>query len=118
MQVDASDGHVMRFPCLVKHCIFILKRCDFLVSMRILPLLGRERRELNFLLSLAQLFLGIILSLRDDRSRRALIDLLLYLRPGLQSIPFQLNEHLLLHEVAVLIRHFIVLLLKDNMIIP
>lgn len=86
--------------------------------MWIFPLFRWEWRKLDFLLSLTQLFLGIIFSLRDDRSRCALIDFLLNLRPRLQSISFQLNQHLLFHQMAVLIRHLIVLLLEYNMIIP
>lgn len=86
--------------------------------MRILSLLCRKWRKLDFFFSLAQLIFSIILSLRDDRSRRALIDFFLDLRPSLQPISLQLNQHLLLHEMTVLIRHLIVLLLKDYMIIP
>lgn len=40
------------------------------------------------------------------------------LGPGLESVPFQFYEHLLLHEPAVLVGHFVVPLFENDMIIP
>jgi hypothetical protein len=51
VEIDASDGHVMGLPCLVKHCVFVLEGSDLLLSVRVLPFLRRKWGKLYFFLA-------------------------------------------------------------------
>lgn len=118
MEIDAGDGHIVRFPCLVKYCVFVLERSDLFFSMRVLPFFRRKRGKLDFFLaSFVHFLFGIVFSLRNNRSRSALVDFFLYLGASFETVSFQFDQHLFFHEVAVLLGLFVILLLEDDVVV-
>lgn len=53
-----------------------------------------------------------------DGSRGVLVDFLLDLCSGLEPVSFEFDKHLLLHEPAVLIGHFVVAFFEDDVVVP
>jgi hypothetical protein len=119
VEIDASDGHVMGLPCLVKHCVFVLEGSDLLLSVRVLPFLRRKWGKLYFFLaSFIHFLFSIAVSLGNHRGRSALVYFFLYLGASFETVSFQLDQHLFFHEVTVLFSLFVILLLEDDVVIP
>ena len=118
MQVNASDTHVVRFPCFVEDCVFVFKSGCLFFGIGVDPLVGGIGGELDFVFGFSKFLPGHGLLVRGDRGcGYILVDFLLNLCSGFESISFQFDEHFLFHESAVFVGHLIVSSFEDDVIV-